>query len=301
MQLIAYAAGVGTLLVTWLVFIKLGLRNQPGKGGGALLGLIEGADGRFSTSKFQWLLWTIVAVFSYAVVFTSNVLHGDFHALSAIPANLLIAMGLSTVTMASAKGITVHQVANDKIVKPPVASGEGKVSALVKDDDGYADLSKIQMIAWTLIAIGVYIVRLVHQVNGAGAAPLALPDIDTALMVLMGLSQGAYLGKKAVSTVASMAPQIAGLLPSSGAAGSKVTVVGTALGLNGAADGSTLTIDTKPFTPPNGQTPDWTDTRITFTIPPQQLNGQPWEAGQRILIGVIVNAQESNMAPFTVT
>lgn len=297
MHWIAYAAGVGTLLVTWLVFVRLGLRNQPG--GGALLGLIEGADGRFSTSKFQWLLWTIVVVFSYAVVFTLNALHGGFHALSAVPINLLIAMGFSSGTMAGAKTITVRQLANDKIVKPSVVSGEGKVGALIKDDDGYADLSKIQMIAWTLIAIGVYIVRLVHQVDGASAASLALPDIDTALMVLMGLSQGAYLGKKMVSTAGGLAPHIAGLLPSSGAAGKTVTIVGTALGMNTADDASTLTIDTKPYTPP--QPPEWNTTRITFTIPPQQLDGQPWEAGQRILVGVIVAAQESNAVPFTLT
>lgn len=302
MKWIPYAAGVAALLVIWFVFIELGLKILPGTGNRKIPKLIEGADGRLSTSKFQWFLWMIVAVFSYAVVFTSNVMHNHFGALGAVPQNLIIAIGLSTATMAGAKKITVHQVANKKVDKVMPKAGEAKAGALITDDEGYADLSKIQLIAWTVIAIGVYLVDLVHQVNTAGTTALQLPDIDTSLMVLMGLGQGAYLGKKAVSTAAKPAPHLSGLLPSSAAPGTKLTLVGTDFGKNSTSDvsGSTLTIDTKPYTPVADPDFEWKQGRITFTIPAKQINGQPWGSGQRILIGVIVDAQESNPLPFTV-
>ena len=65
------------------------------------------------------------------------------------------------------------------------------------------DLSKVQMIGWTLIAVGSYIINVIHQIDQIHTNPnyvSQLPDIDAALMVLMGLAQGAYLGKKLVTT-----------------------------------------------------------------------------------------------------
>src|SRR4051795_1403531 len=57
-----------------------------------------------STSKFQWLLWLVVVLFSYITLWVIRAKQGDYSALPDIPNNVLIVLGVSTLTMASAKG-----------------------------------------------------------------------------------------------------------------------------------------------------------------------------------------------------
>jgi putative Ig domain-containing protein len=102
----------------------------------------------------------------------------------------------------------VSYLSSGRIVKPTVI-GEaasvptGKLGAIFQDDNGSPDLSKIQMVGWTLIALAAYLINVahqIHQIHHNPGADLSLPDIDAALMVLMGLAQGTYVGKKLVST-----------------------------------------------------------------------------------------------------
>jgi hypothetical protein len=110
-------------------------------------------------------------------------------------------MGISITTMAAAKGITVNYLNNKKITQNSATNANTQgILALFNDDDGLPDLSKIQMLAWTVIAIAVYLFQLNYQIKNSAASSLSLPDIDTTLMALMGLGQAGYLGKKIVST-----------------------------------------------------------------------------------------------------
>jgi hypothetical protein len=114
-------------------------------------------------------------------------------------------------------------------------------------------------------------------------------------MVLMGLGQGAYLGKKLTSTTT---PRLTGLSQGSGKPGTMVTITGLQLGEK--QNGSLITINGNPFFPVPA--PEWGDTQIKFTIPAKQADGSDWLAGQRISIGVIVGGQEgANTLPFTIT
>lgn len=206
----AYATGAVILL--WAVTVlALGKANP--------LALAMGADGIPSASKFQNLLWTLVFVFSYVLLWSARAAKGDLAALTDIPANIIIAMGLSIGTMMAAKGIKVAQVEAALVSPPentdtPAKNGGGPRSAagvaglLAKDDLVSPDLTKIQMLAWTVIAGSIYLLQ-VWQVYASYSACVPLqaqracsfpgfPDIDTTLMVLMGLGQGAYIGFKAV-------------------------------------------------------------------------------------------------------
>jgi len=177
-----------------LVLLGLLVRYQTAASTrGVFASLVEGADGRLSTSKFQWLLWTVVAMFAFVQVTAERLLRGlsiGDPASPDMPVNLLIAMGLSTATMVVAKGVT-SAYARDGLVDK---SGAARVQrgGLLTDDDGVVDLSKAQMASFTLIAIAFYLIRLLGQ---PGSAPVMV-DIDGTLMALMGLSQGGYLGKK---------------------------------------------------------------------------------------------------------
>lgn len=272
---VAYLSGAGVLALYWLVcvFVERTWR---------IWRLAEGADGRLSTSKAQWLLWTFAVAFAYVVVYAARAYRGDHSALSAVPQNVLIALGFSSVTMATAKGIAGY-AAGGKTPQQLAAAAQGtagnpaQVSSglkdLVQDDTGASDLSKAQLIIWTLIAIGVFIVATADTVNTVATvaakdlakSPRSIPDIDTVLMVLSGLSMGGYLGKKFVT---GGDVQITGLVPKSTTvtAGSNVA----AITLYGAGFGDPATGVTVP---PGGAVllegaaadiDSWSDSKITF-------------------------------------
>jgi hypothetical protein len=58
-----------------LLLVVAGLANLAS--GGAFSQLVEGKDGRASTSKFQLVVWTSVGLYAFAAVFAAKVLHGD--------------------------------------------------------------------------------------------------------------------------------------------------------------------------------------------------------------------------------
>ena len=152
----AYLAGVAAALLFWLICGAISGFWNP-------LKLVEGHDGRASISKLQWFLWTAVIAFSYVAVYTAQARAGSFAAIGGLPYNVWVAMGLSTGTMIAAKGATVAYTARGRVVK--TKSTGARPSELVKDDSGFPDLSKAQLLTWTFIAIGIYIANVVNQVG----------------------------------------------------------------------------------------------------------------------------------------
>lgn len=276
-----YVAGVAAALVFWLICSVVTGQWNP-------LKLVEGHDERTSISKTQWLIWTTVIAFSYVTIFMARAISGEYGPFDSMPYNLWVVMGFSTGTMIAAKSTTGAYVAKGKITKSQ--STGAKAGDLVKDDSGYPDLSKAQLLTWTLIAVGIYIVSVVHEVGQGTSA--TMPDISPTLMVLMGLSQGAYLGKK-LATVTT--PHITGLSPGAGPAGTTVRIIGLQFGK--VQNGSMVTVDEKPIAV---EIPgdNWTDTEVTFTLPRVNLQGT---TEKLIRIGTIINSRESNAVPFTVT
>jgi hypothetical protein len=110
---------------------------------------------------------------------------------------------LSAMTLTAAKGVTVGYVNSGRLTKPAaVTAADRSISRLLTDDSGHPDLTKIQMMAWTVLTGAIYLSR-VMQLTYANihrdADLLQMPDIDKSLMLLMGLGQGTYLGKKVTS------------------------------------------------------------------------------------------------------
>jgi len=244
--------------------------------------IVEGADGRPSTSKFQWTLWTSVILFSYSAIYFARAAMGSWEALPNIPANILIVLGFSTTTMVVAKGITTQFVASGRVVKP--SGGQG---GLLSDDVGQTDLSKVQLVMWTFLAVGIYLATVVMQVSALAhgstvqGSNRGLPDIDGSLMVLMGFAQGGYLGKKLVTTTQ---PAPTSLAPPRAAPGQTIAVIGTGFGdLQGT---SLLTLNANPV-----PVTTWSDTKIVFTLPSSLPDGTNVSVGTRVQVGLIVNGQ----------
>ncbi len=255
--------------------------------------LVRGFDGFASTSKLQWFLWLIVILYSYVALWVLRAWNGDYSALSAIPVNLLTVLGFSTATAAAAKGITSGYVQTGKMTKPgaPAGAPAKNTGGIFQDDGGGPELAKIQMMGFTIIAIGIFLATVFHQI-AIGDLKDSLPNIDSSLLVLMGISQGGYLGKKLVTfgTPALYPPS-----PESGPADTKVTLTGANLG---SPPGSQLMLNGTQF----GAT--WLPTSIQFTVPDNDpATSAPWAGPfpQKIEIVVSVQGQASNSAYYSVT
>lgn len=182
---LAVLIGLAALALVWLVAGVWAGEWHPMK-------LIEGTDKRPSSSKFQWFVWLIVILFAYVTLWVLRAKQGDYGAVSEVPVNLLTVLGFSTVTVSAAKGIKVGQARSGQLA---TTSKEG---GILKDEDGYPELAKIQMVAFSFVAVGIFVATLIHQI-AHDPVQTNLPDIDSSLLVLMGLSQGGYLGKKLVT------------------------------------------------------------------------------------------------------
>jgi IPT/TIG domain len=260
--------------------------------------LVLGQDGRVSTSKFQHWLWTIVVVFTYVLLTAERLRNGKSLVVNTIPVNVLLAMGFVITTTTAAKAITVSYVRHGDVTKTAKADGESAVAGLVASDDAeIPDLAKIQMLVFTVIAATIYLVLVFHRYVAFGACdPSATvacqyPDIDDALMVLMGLAQGAYLGNKLTTKDT---PRLGRLEPPTGARGATVTLRGAAFG---GGDGSWVLLNGTPI-----PTTSWADDSIAFAVPRRRpSDGTPWRFGDIVQLELVSNGRRSaNTVPFQI-
>jgi|GEM_PF-2588352 len=199
---------IGAALLVWLFALAV-----LGKGG--IAKLILGADGLYSKSKFQLVVWfgALMVVYLSALwlrfCYSCNWLIGTVN----IPSNLLLLSGLSALSFAGAKAIT--QTKQDKVdaavAKGVPGAGDLKkqkapnrvanlVYDLVHDDGDFVDLGDFQMVLITLVAAVTYLVQVFMYLRVLDlSATVTLPDVDGTLLAAFGLGQGAYLMKKAAS------------------------------------------------------------------------------------------------------
>lgn len=161
---------------------------------------IVGEDNRYSNSKFQTAIWFFVLVVGYVAAIYLRYSKGGIEFVGiGIPENLLILSGVSTLTVGSAKAIT-----SSKAAAAAAAGAIGKEPGrprlafdLSHNDIGAVDLGDFQMVVLTLLALGVFLVRLWHFLGVVELAKgVSLPDLDSTILVTTGLSLGAYLAKK---------------------------------------------------------------------------------------------------------
>ncbi len=250
---LAALIGLAAILVLYIIAAVMNASPNP-------LKLVDGKDGKASTSKFQWAVWLVVIIFAYVFLWFIRTRENRWGAISEIPANLLLVLGFSTITAVAAKGIVVGYTGAGSLAKgdatDPSTNTATQKGGLLQDDDGTPELAKIQMVAFTFVAIGIFLYNVYHQAKGSH--PTAnLPNIDRSLLVLMGLSQGGYLGKKLVTTTT---PLLNTLKPRPAWVGAEMTLAGSSFGQGGGA--SRLLLDGSPI-----PTKSWTDSEIKFDIP----------------------------------
>jgi hypothetical protein len=221
MLLLDLINAVSPAIETAILLAVLWLLYRAATGSWRIWHLAVGLDGRYSTSLFQGLAWTMVVVASYVLLFLCRVHVGSTAPLGDLPTNVITALGLSLGTTVAAAGITTGRVSRDRSFKTPAAEGERRFANLIEDDTlqpslvPQPSLVKTQLMVWTLVSLGVYIVAVADAASktlGAanGAVLPGLPDIDTTLLVLSGIGQATYLTHKAVATPGTSSPGFRG-------------------------------------------------------------------------------------------
>jgi hypothetical protein len=277
----SFLLAAGGLLVIWLL---LGLMRADLN----VLHWAVGPDGRVSTSRLQLVLWIVVVVYAFLVWAAFGFWHRRLDLVPNIPANVLIALGFTGTTTITAAGITTAKIEAGTLVKVPtsVSPTATGLSGIFQTDAGTPDLGKIQMMVWTFIALGIYLYKLVLAISSAtGDSQPQLPDIDPALMVLTGLTQGTYLGHKLVMT---STPRLYSMDPRQAAPNSLVRLRGAALG--SVRNGNLLLLDGVPI----DSVVDWSDTLVTFKVPDTNpKTGAAWSDPDGAAVSVIAAGQDS--------
>ncbi len=170
------------------------------------LSLVTGFDKRYSNSKTQVTVWFFILFSSYIATTILRIKEGGFDFVGGvtIPQNLLILSGLSSFTFVTAKGITQSKVdeAEKNTRKPQKEDAKvpPSLANLFQDDDCNVDLGDFQMIIVTLLAVAVYIIQVISFLSTVELRhTVSLPDLDSTILSVFGLGQGAYLVKKAIA------------------------------------------------------------------------------------------------------
>jgi hypothetical protein len=262
-----YLWGIITIALVWIISGVITRSLNP-------FALACGVDNNYSASLLQFLIFTYVTAFAYVAVYVAR-LGAGLTVLPNIPLNLLILMGISVASATASKGIVVSYVEQGKL---PVDSNDQ--SGVVKDKQGNVALTKVQMLIWAFIAAVIYVSTVVDFVQrGLYTQQGALPDVDGALLVLMGAAQGGYIGGKLVSHGNGI-PIIEHILPSpiSVSSGKKVAIVG---GLFGDSPAGNMVLYRNMITGAQREIPaipaaQWTDKRIEFDIPLEMQTAGPY-------------------------
>ena len=268
--------------------------------------IIYDAKGFPSLSKFQFLVWTIIISFLFAVVAFIRILSGTLDSPVVIPENLIYLLGISIGVIPVASYISkdkygeslktsneTEMIVNSKkqieyledqleverarargrrrkpsVQQPPPYSPPKK--RIRKNfwtmlmEGGIPSLTKFQMFTWTWIAVGIYVLTFLRIIGGfvsgtiTDVSSVVLPDVSFTLVVLMGLSQGAYAGGKWVSP---KTPNITTISPKTGIKTDDTVAV---RGVNFGNVKNTITVGNEKVE--NTDIIEWVDTGIDFKV-----------------------------------
>lgn len=169
-------------------------------------GILIDERGRYSLTHLQLFLWTITILSLLSGVFFGRLVHGVANPVNIkIPAQIL---GLLGISLGSAVVATTIKRTKDVSYPDSVAASGGADFAprlaqifLVEEGafaDEVVDISKFQDFIVTILLVVAYNAIAVNAISAAGTAQnvTALPTISSTLLVLFGISHGAYVTAK---------------------------------------------------------------------------------------------------------
>ena len=158
-------------------------QEKPGTSGAWWMGLIIGQDEQPSLSLFQILIWTVLTAWSLLFVFfnTGNLL--------TMTNQVMVLLGFAGVGSLTARWIASGR----QLSKPSPANKDDppRFWAML-EAEGSLDLFKVQLLLFTVLIAGYVAFRIIRQ--------SAFPELDPQFLLLMGVSNGLYVGTKFTQT-----------------------------------------------------------------------------------------------------
>jgi hypothetical protein len=146
--------------------------------------IVTSEDNRYSLSRFQIYVWTVWVVIAFVQVAFATL------TFPIVPENLAILMGINgTATVISTAITDIEKLKLAKPAEQPVF-----FSDIFLDASGTLDLPRTQMFIWTIV---ILVTHMVIFWKGYLAGRPSLPEVSGGMLILMGVSQGIYLGVKA--------------------------------------------------------------------------------------------------------
>lgn len=218
-------AGVGLAtqpIVLWLCVVIF-LVGAMALVGHALTGYFSGVliteNNVMSASRAQAVLWFIAIVSSYVVLWILNFQKSPADSVSLTEGTLLATVAASG-SLVGAQLLNAPKAGKDldddklkarvKDLKDGKATRQGALwknfspgGAKLRDifegdevvDGGSLDAGKVQMLVLTFVLVCLYVLKLLSGLEVENP-PDAVPEIDTTIASLLGLSHAGYLGNK---------------------------------------------------------------------------------------------------------
>ena len=178
-------------LILLLIIAFVFIRGHPTE-------LFLGEDNRYSSPKFQTVLWFSLVISAYVAIVSHRIAAAGWNYIGEvdIPQNLLILSGISVLAFTAAKAITTGKPEGKPDMKAPAP--QPRAINLITDDADKTDLGDFQMVAITILAVIIYAISAVEFMEQIEfRRVVTMPDVDATLLSIFGLRQAAYLGKKA--------------------------------------------------------------------------------------------------------
>lgn len=170
---------------------------------GGFWDIIREGDYFPSLGRFQFMMWTIVISFAFLSIYLIRVNEGiTTFDEGLLPTRLLELMGISVFVPVIGNVVSRYKHAKALLQEMPLKDNVPPFSTMLLEGNK-PTLARYQMFLWTLIGVALYLLIFFSNVSqtleSGSLQNLTVPDIDSMLVVLMGLSQSGYLGSKLVA------------------------------------------------------------------------------------------------------
>ena len=190
-------------------------------------GVLIDERNKYSLSRFQIVVWTVIVLSAYATACIYNMWNNIQNPLSiAIPEELWLLMGISTTSLVGSPLILSTKTGkpdkkerdrNKRILNPKKVPKDEKqtnknlimvnetpqgasVSDMFRGDEtgnfAQIDISKVQLFYFTLLLVIVYTVALANKFIYDPGKITEFPPLDMGMIALFGISNAGYLTYK---------------------------------------------------------------------------------------------------------
>ncbi len=163
---------IGVILIILIMFVALAKQSDMLRDSG-----LQPLTGRkpYSLSRMQMAIWFIVIISSWLLLYVC------LHRFNNLSESTLILLGITA-------GTSIGCVALDTNKEQTVcAPSRGFFTDLVSHNSTVS-LFRFQNLAWTIVLVLVFVRQVVFY--------LKMPEFDSTLLLLMGISSGTYIGGK---------------------------------------------------------------------------------------------------------